>query len=161
MKLTLSIRLAKIWKMLFVVFCDSIMLILDNKIYYRQFKRNKTLKITQNSIVAETDSKLCNKIDLLQGPKLCYWGSCCHPVPWITNSVFSSTSKNEVLCLTTSHMEFFFDPNFILMTLTGGFLLAEETGKCRFLILWKRKIQICTLSKHRKGMQNFWIAPND
>ena len=28
-------------------------------------------------------------------------------------------------------------------------------------ILWKRKIQVCTLSKHRKGMQNFWIAPND
>ena len=28
-------------------------------------------------------------------------------------------------------------------------------------ILWKRKIQVCTLSKHRKGMQNFWIAPNN
>ena len=50
--------------------CDSIMLISDNKIYYRQFKRNETLKITQKiSLVAETDSKLCNKIDQLQGSR--------------------------------------------------------------------------------------------
>ena len=69
MKLTFPQDWQKFERCFLLFFCDSIMLVSDSKIYYRQFKRNTTLKITQKIILAGTGSKLYNKIDLLQGSR--------------------------------------------------------------------------------------------